>query len=85
MKIEIIGLIAACLTTSSFLPQVLMVIKTKDTKSISLKMYSIFVIGTALWIFYGLSTNNMPIVLANSIIEMLALIILYYKVKEKKI
>ena len=51
MKIEIIGLIAACLTTSSFLPQVLMVIKTKDTKSISLKMYSIFVIGTALWIF----------------------------------
>ena len=27
MKIEIIGLIAACLTTSSFLPQVLMVIK----------------------------------------------------------
>ena len=84
MKIEIIGLIAACLTTSSFLPQV-MVIKTKDTKSISLKMYSIFVIGTALWIFYGLSTNNMPIVLANSITEMLALIILYYKVKEKKI
>ena len=47
-------------------------------------MYSIFVIGTALWIFYGLSTNNMPIVLANSITEMLALIILYYKVKEKK-
>lgn len=85
MKIEIIGLIAACLTTSSFLPQVLMVIKTKDTKSISLKMYSIFVMGTALWIFYGLSTNNMPIVLANSITEMLALIILYYKVKEKKI
>lgn len=29
MKIEIIGLIAACLTTSSFLPQVLMVIKNE--------------------------------------------------------
>ena len=39
---EYLGLLAACLTTTSFLPQVLLVIKTKDTKSISLKMYILF-------------------------------------------
>ena len=40
-----IGMIAACLTTLSFVPQAIQVIKTKDTSGISLIMYSMFVIG----------------------------------------
>ena len=40
-----IGTIAAILTTLSFLPQAYQVIKTKDTSSISLGMYTMFVIG----------------------------------------
>ena len=38
----IIGLLAATCTTISFLPQAIKVIKTKQTKDVSLLMYSIF-------------------------------------------
>ena len=41
----IIGNLAAILTTTSFLPQALKTIKTKDTGSLSLPMYLLFVIG----------------------------------------
>ncbi|MGZ8144685.1 MAG: SemiSWEET family sugar transporter, partial [Methylosarcina sp.] len=39
---EIIGYIAAILTTASFLPQAILTIKTKDTDSLSLSMYATF-------------------------------------------
>lgn len=81
---EYLGLLAACLTTISFLPQVLLVIKTKDTKSISLKMYILFVSGTILWFVYGLFIKNIPVTLANFITGSLAFIILYYKIIEKQ-
>lgn len=81
---EYLGLLAACLTTISFLPQVLLVIKTKDTKSISLKMYILFVSGTVLWFVYGLFIKNLPVTLANFITGTLAITILYYKIKEDK-
>ncbi len=47
-----IGSIAAILTTFAFLPQVVRVVKTKDTESIALGMYVMQVIGIALWISY---------------------------------
>lgn len=40
-----IGFVAACLTTFGFVPQVIKVIKTKDTESISLGMYVMAVTG----------------------------------------
>ena len=53
--IEIIGLIAAAFTTSSFLPQVIKIWKTKQTKDISTTMYIAMLIGTGFWLYYGLS------------------------------
>ncbi|MFR7632579.1 MAG: SemiSWEET family transporter, partial [Streptococcus salivarius] len=49
-----IGSIAAILTTFAFLPQVVRVVKTKDTESIALGMYVMQVIGIALWLAHGL-------------------------------
>ncbi|MFP5041584.1 SemiSWEET family sugar transporter [Parasediminibacterium sp. JCM 36343] len=79
----IIGLSAAFCTTASFLPQALQTIKTKDTKGISLSMYSLFTFGTLLWFTYGLMSMNYPVFIANGITLILALIILTYKVKYK--
>lgn len=81
---EYLGLLAACLTTISFLPQVIQIIKTKDTKSISLKMYILFVTGTILWFVYGLFIKNLPVTLANFITGTLTVTILYYKLRENK-
>jgi MtN3 and saliva related transmembrane protein len=82
-SITIVSLIAASCTTISFLPQALQTIKTKNTKGISLPMYSLFTFGTTLWFIFGLMIQNYPIVLANGITTLLALIILICKIKYK--
>lgn len=82
--LESIGLVAAFLTTISFLPQVLKVIKTKDTKSISLRMYIMFILGVALWLYYGWQKDSISMILGNGITLILAGIILFYKLKERK-
>jgi len=76
-----ISIIAACLTTLSFVPQALQVIKTKDTKGISLGMYSMFVLGVFLWTIYGIHMQDIALIGANGVTFILASIILIYKIK----
>lgn len=77
----IIGLLAAIGTTSSFVPQAIKTIKTKNTSGISLDMYSLFSFGTLLWLIYGIMNNDWPIIIANGITLIFASIILIYKIK----
>ena len=81
--IILIGLAAAALTTVSFIPQAIQTIKTKDTTSISLAMYSVFTLGTFLWLLYGILSNNLPVSLANGVTLIFAGIILVYKIRYK--
>jgi len=78
----IIGLIAACCTTISFLPQAIKTFRTKDTSGISLSMYILFTFGTLLWFIYGWVSNNLPVTLANGVTLILASAILYFKIKQ---
>lgn len=78
-----IGTIAAVLTTFAFLPQVIKVIKTKDTESIALGMYLMQVVGIALWLLHGLVIEDLPLIMANSVSLVLSGTILYYKLKYK--
>ena len=79
----IIGAIAACLTTFSFVPQVIKVIKTKDTSGISLLMYLMSCLGIFLWMVHGLMIKDSALFYANLVTFILALIILVYKLKYK--
>jgi MtN3 and saliva related transmembrane protein len=63
--IDLLGLVAMCLTTSSFMPQVWRIWKTRDVSAISLPTYVIITVGLALWLVYGLLRANMPLVVAN--------------------
>ena len=78
-----IGTIAAVLTTFAFLPQVIKVIKTKDTESIALGMYLMQVLGIALWLAHGLVIQDLPLILANSVSFILSGTILVYKIRYK--
>jgi MtN3 and saliva related transmembrane protein len=80
---EIIGLIAAFITTASFLPQVFKTYKTKDTSGLSLTMYVTFFIGIVLWLIYGIHLKSVPIILANAITAVLALSLVIMKLKYK--
>ncbi|MFC1769398.1 SemiSWEET transporter [Nanoarchaeota archaeon] len=77
----ILGLFAGTLTTVSFVPQVIKTWKTKQTNDISLLMYSILCLGILSWLIYGLFTNDIPIIAANTVAFILALTILVFKIK----
>jgi MtN3 and saliva related transmembrane protein len=79
-QIEILGYIAATLTTSSFLPQAILTIRTRDTDGLSLSMYSTFTLGVFCWLMYGIYLANNVIIIANAITLFLALLILSFKI-----
>ncbi len=76
-----IGILAAFLTTTAFIPQVVRVMRTHDTHAISLWMYILFTTGVALWLVYGVMLCLWPVILANSATLILALIVIYFKVR----
>ena len=83
LSTDLIGTIAATLTTLSFLPQAILVLRTGETRGISLGMYSVFTVGVALWIVYGLKLGAVPVIAANAITFCLAMSILIVVVRNK--
>ena len=81
---DIVGSLAACLTTISFVPQVVRTLRTRDTRAISLWMYLLFCAGVALWAVYGLILMAWPIILANGMTLALASVVLWHKVSARK-
>jgi MtN3 and saliva related transmembrane protein len=79
--VEILGLIAGTLTTISFVPQLIKIVKSKSAKDVSLIMFLIFVVGIFLWLVYGILTKTLAIIVANSVTLILALSILFLKIK----
>lgn len=78
---EILGFVAAVCTTASFVPQVWHILKTRDTRALSLMMYLLFTVGVVLWLVYGVMIGSVPVIVANSITLVLALVILICKVR----
>ena len=76
-----IGLIAAVLTTASFVPQAWHCFKTRDVSGVSLSMYSVFTVGIALWLMYGILLQSWPLIIANGITFALAAAILAMKLR----
>lgn len=62
-----IGFIAACLTTFGFVPQLIKILRTKDTSAISLGMYAMTVSGIALWFIHGVMIADFPLMIANGL------------------
>jgi len=77
---EILGYVAATLTTISFLPQAILTIRTRDTDGLSLSMYSTFTLGVFCWLIYGIFLSNNVIIFANAITLFLATLILSFKI-----
>ncbi len=77
---EIIGYLAATLTTASFVPQAILTIRTRDTESLSLGMYSTFTLGVLCWLIYGIYLDDKAIIFANAITLLLAASILCFKI-----
>jgi len=82
-SLDSLGFVAGALTTAAFLPQVLKSWQTRDLSGISLRMYSLFTAGVALWLLYGIALANRPIILWNLITLVLAGGVLILKLKHR--
>ncbi len=80
--IDIIGYLAALLTTFSFLVQAIQSWRTRDLSGISLGMYSMFTLGVALWLIYGIVIESWPLIVTNALTFLFALSILLMKLKQ---
>lgn len=81
MNPEIIGSVAAFLTTAAYIPQAIKVVREKHTKSISLSMYSMMTAGISAWLIYGIMIVSPSLIIANGITLVPAIIILVMKLR----
>ena len=81
--IEIIGFIAAFLTTAAFLPQVYKTWKTKDVSGLSLPMLFMFITGITLWLVYAFYINSPSMITANTITIGSSFLLIYFKIKTR--
>ena len=80
---DLVGYLAAFLTTLAFVPQAHHSWKTRDLSGVSLPMYSLFSLGVLGWLIYGLMITSWPIIAANSITLVLACVVLVLKLKHQ--
>lgn len=78
-----IGLAAAILTTSAFLPQVIKTWRTRKTRDISLGMFLALCLGICLWVVYGILRMDLPVILGNAVSLAFAGTILAFKLRYK--
>ena len=76
---ESIGIIAAILTTSAFIPQVYKIYKEKKAQGVSLTMYLIMFVGVLLWLVYVVLIGSIAIIVANSVTAVLQLFVIIFK------
>ena len=83
MFTEIVGYLAAFITTVCYLPQAIHVIRTKHLAGISLLAYSMLFVGVSLWALYGILKNDWPLMGANILSLMLIGPILVMKIRHR--
>ena len=81
---NIIGIVAALLTTFGFVPQIIKMYRSKSSKDVSLGTLVQFSAGTALWTIYGIHIRDLIVVIANvvSFITIVIAIIIYIHYRE---
>jgi MtN3 and saliva related transmembrane protein len=62
-----IGLLAGTLTTVAAIPQVVRTYRTQHARDISIWQPILLTIGMALWLFYGVLLQDLPLICANAV------------------
>ncbi|MEK6853042.1 MAG: SemiSWEET family transporter [Nanoarchaeota archaeon] len=82
--LPIAATITGIIGSIAYFPQIYKIIKRKSVEDISIVTYSIWTLGTLVWLLYGIQIRNKPIIISNSIglIGATAIITLYIKYKK---
>jgi MtN3 and saliva related transmembrane protein len=79
--IDAVGALAAVLTTTCWLPQAVKIIRTQETRAISLPATLLFSTGLACWLAYGLALGDWPLIGSNALTLALSLMIVGLKLR----
>jgi MtN3 and saliva related transmembrane protein len=82
--IKLLGLAAGTITSVTFLPQVILIYKTKSAKDLSLNMLALLITGVSLWLTYGIIVQDVAIIYTNSMVLTMSLVMLYFKFRFKE-
>jgi len=64
---DVLGLVAGICTTVAVVPQIKKALQTKKVEDISPCMFSILIVGVFLWVVYGITQKDMPIIVTNGV------------------
>ena len=67
LVINAVGVGAALCSMTSFVPQILKIIRERDAEAVSLRMYLVTVTGFCLWVGYGLLIKSWPVAVSNGV------------------
>ncbi len=81
LAIEVLGFVAAILTTLSFLPQALRIRRLRSADEVSLTMYLMMVTGQGLWLVYGIVIASPSMIGANVVAMSLVTWVLIMKLR----
>lgn len=81
METEYLGYAAGILTTLAFLPQAYRMIRTRQSRDISMAWALSTTLGVFLWFCYGLTKKSIPMIVANGVTLILLLVILMVKIR----
>jgi len=79
-----LGLVAGSLTTLAFVPQVVKIWRTRSADDISTIMFLLFSTGVLLWLLYGIALNALPVIVANGVTLVLAVMVLVLKFRFRR-
>jgi MtN3 and saliva related transmembrane protein len=77
--LDLLGMTAGCISSITFLPQVIKTWKTRSATDISLLMFTFATISVIMWLVYGIILGNIPIIFTNAMVLLFSLIMLYLK------
>ena len=79
--IELIGALAAVLTTLCWVPQALKIIRDRETRAISLPATMLSALGVLLWLVYGMAIADPPLIASSAATFAITATILALKIR----
>ena len=83
--LAVLATIAGVVMSLGYYPQAIKIIKRKSARDVSPTTYLMFFPGIAIWLIYGISLNDFPLIIANTValIGCAFVLITYFVFKNK--
>ena len=75
------GVIAGLCSMTSFVPQIIKIVKERDASGVSLRMYAVTTLGFICWTTYGALSGSWPVTLSNAVCLVLVIMILILRLR----